>query len=106
MRLQIIAILLVTLMLAGCGKSDGDSVTPQQAAQLEQLRQATIAGIEKNLHRPLSEDEKNCVVTKLDHGRLRGYIKPPLSHTLERMNPVTRPTNADQTQILPRGKHE
>lgn len=99
MHATIFAILAGALMLAGCGESGDGTPTPQQAAQLAKLRQATISQIEMNLKRPLSGDEKNCVVVKLDHGRLRSYITPPLSQTLEKMNPAPTPSKAEQAQI-------
>jgi hypothetical protein len=93
MRLRSTAILVATLMLTGCGKSD-ESPTPAQAAQLDILRQASITQLQVMLKRPLSDDEQQCVVVKLENGKLNSRIVAPLSDTVKewhRNNSSTQP---------------
>lgn len=82
MRLLAIAILASLALIAGCGPSE-DQPTPEQAAQLDMLRQATIKQLETMFGRSLTDDEKRCVVVNLKNGKLDSYVAPPLSDTLK-----------------------
>jgi hypothetical protein len=70
------------ILVTGCGKSE-DQPTPEQAAQLETLRQATVEQLETMFGRSLTDDEKQCVVVKLKNGKLDSYLAPPLSETVK-----------------------
>jgi hypothetical protein len=56
--------------------------TPEERAQMERARRASIATCEKILQRSLVADELACVQTGFENGRIVGSIAPPLCHLL------------------------
>ena len=89
MRSLAICMLLSLALAGGCGPSE-DQPTPEQAAQLNTLRQTTIKQLERSFGRALTDEEKQCVVVKLKDGKLDSYIAPPLSETLEKWSRQTQ----------------
>jgi hypothetical protein len=92
LRLRISTILVGLTFIAGCDSKD--KPTPQQAAQLAALKQATVKQLEFMFKRPLTDGEQECIVVELKDGKLQSYIKPPLSETLKQWHAQaqTRPT--------------
>ncbi len=82
MRIHLTALLIGILLLTGCGKSD-DTPTPTQQAQLDSLHNAAVHQLEVMLQRSLTDDEKTCVIVKLEDGKLRSSVVSPLSDTLK-----------------------
>jgi hypothetical protein len=82
MRLLAIAIFACLTLIAGCGPSE-DQPTPEEAAELDMLRQATVKQLEMMFRRPLTDEEKRCIVVKLKDGKLDSHLVPPLSDTLK-----------------------
>jgi hypothetical protein len=56
--------------------------TPQERVQIEAARKASVTTCEKILGRPLSADERACVQTGFENGRITGSIAPPLAQLL------------------------
>jgi hypothetical protein len=81
MRILIFCLLMTFGIASGCGPSE-DQPTPQQGAQLDTLRQATIKQLETMFGRSLTDQEKQCVVVKLKNGNLDSYVAPSLSETV------------------------
>lgn len=82
--MQTLAILLLgsIALTAGCGSS-GDGPTPAQLAHSEEHRQQTIRQLETMFGRPLTDEEKGCVVDRVVGGKIDSRIVPPLSATLD-----------------------
>jgi len=59
------------------------------------LRQAAVTQIEKMFGRALTDDEKRCVIVKLENGKLRSFVSPPLSDTIKEWhrNAQTKPSS-------------
>jgi hypothetical protein len=73
--------LLAVMPLSSCRREP--EVTPEQEKQLQVLRDATYAGAERLLGRPLTADEKECVVVRLVDGKPDGHVKDPLAGRLK-----------------------
>ena len=93
MRLLAIVILASLALITGCGPSE-DQPTPEQAAQLDMLRQATVKQLEMMLGRSLTDAEKQCIVVKLKDGKLDSRLVSPLSDTVKEWHrrPQTKPS--------------
>ena len=74
--------LIASFILSGCHKAE-DVPTAEQAAQLESLRQATVAQLQSMLGRELTASEKQCIVVRLVDGKLDSHLNPPLSETVK-----------------------
>src|SRR5690349_13118019 len=86
--------LLVALACLSCHREP--EVTPEQQRQLEILRTAAYQTLERILGRPLTEDERACVVIRLVDGKLDSHVDEPLAgrvkarqDELQRMRPPT-----------------
>jgi hypothetical protein len=82
MRLLVIAILALLALVVGCGPSE-DQPTPDEAAHLDMLRQATVKQLEMMLGRSRTDEEKKCIVVKLKGGKLDSRLVAPLSETVK-----------------------
>jgi hypothetical protein len=58
--------------------------TEQEASMVKAAHKASIATCEKLLGRALTADEKCCIYTGFENGRIAGNIAPPLSEMLQK----------------------
>lgn len=65
--------------------------TPEEVAQMEAARRASMASSENLLGRPLSPEEVACIQVWFENGRIMGNTAPPLSDLLiERVNQMRK----------------